>query len=542
MVNGSGSIRSVPIKKQRLLGSDETALHDCFLSTDLEPVTARDWWNSSVLPVPFPDRQGDRINWIRDRQPTRPMVGDDTMIVGVLYTFDASILKMNIFFPPLYPQESRRASITIKTIDNVNSTGATAECNIREHIWYFPIRIAELTTNHDYEYQVQYAPDPTNHPRRVYIYKGRIPKQKSYPRIAGLGCFGADDSKEKNEFVQAMLDSKPDLVVLQGDQTYMDNIGYGFLELIYTINNITRNVPTLVQMDDHDYHEPNLWGAGYGKQTSGKGFHRPVCLINALQELYLSHMPETAATNKTLDNGIDIYYTSYRYGATEFAVLESRKFKSQWPGSLLGSDQEAWLKGWCARENRALRLVLTQTPFAALATNATRLSSPFGIGPTYKSTDSNGFPFSGRQRFMEIAKGCAPLVLSGDQHLGAAVTYDDFGVSECASPAAINDVFWRFNFDMAGRNETRLDAWGNQYRMLYAWNAKRSVYQTYKSPYKTRYASASVKAARADGFLVVKLDGKSATCEMHSYRESHKVVLSATLPTRKTGLLKKRRD
>ncbi|GKZ00755.1 hypothetical protein MPSEU_001027300 [Mayamaea pseudoterrestris] len=539
--HGRGHVRAIQSDFSHL-GTDE-ALHECYQSTDLEPVTSREWRDTSVLPKPFPDSSGNRIDWIRSRSPMQPIAGDDTIIAGVLYTLDATTLKMNIFFAPLYPMESRRAIVYIKADDSVNAidwVGAVAECTIREHLWYCPIRVAGLDVSHDYSYQVQYYPDPTNHPRSVFLYAGSILKQKTYPRIAAISCFGPDDTKDKVALVQSVLDTKPDLLILQGDQTYLDNIGYGFLELVYTINKLTKDIPTLVQMDDHDYGEPNLWGAANGGQSSGQGFKKPVCLVNALQALFLSHMPDPISLKKTLDNGIDIYYTNYKYGAMDFAVLESRKFKSELVnGSLLGADQETWLRDWCSPVNdQALRVVLTQTPFAALATNASRLYAPYGLGPTFQSKDSNGFPSAGRERFMDIIKGCSPLVLSGDQHLAVAVSYDNYGVSECSSPAAINDIFWRTNFNTSElkRNVSQSDAWGNQYRLLNVWNVNETIYRTFDMPSKTAFASPSDKEARADGFLVVDFDGQSATCGMHSYHREHNLVWSVKVPAYPTGI------
>jgi hypothetical protein len=66
-------------------------------------------------------------------------------------------------------------------------------------------------------------------------------------------------------------------------------------------------------MDDHDYGEGNLRGAGYSSvDTSGAGFSKSVCLINALQEMCLAHNPDRVNPG-TLENGIDIYYSNYHY-------------------------------------------------------------------------------------------------------------------------------------------------------------------------------------------------------------------------------------
>jgi hypothetical protein len=258
-----------------------------------------------------------------------------------------------------------------------------------------------------------------------------------------MGCFGPDSSWEKPELLAAVLDQQPDLLILQGDQVYaVDNLAYGFLELVYSINNLTRRVPTLVQMDDHDYGLPNLWGAGTTDEDSGSGFGtKPACIINGLQDMALSHLPDPAIGG-TLENGIDIKYTSYVYGDVDFAILEARKFKNFRVGSLLGSEQEEWLREWCNQNEDLVKVVLAQTPFASLATNETNFDMGGRLASANGLPDSNGSPPEGRRRFMEIAQNCTSLVLSGDQHLGIAVTYEDYGVSECASPAVVNDVLY----------------------------------------------------------------------------------------------------
>jgi phosphodiesterase/alkaline phosphatase D-like protein len=198
------------------------------------------------------------------------------------------------------------------------------------------------------------------------------------------------------------------LLVLQGDQTYFhDNLGFGFFHLVYMISEITRSVPTIVQMDDHDYGEPNLWGAdGSPEEDSGAGFTKPVCLINEIQALCMGHNPDPA-TKETLQNGIGIYYTNYIYGPRlDFAILEARKFKNLKGGdSLLGDEQEEWLQDWCDNDRNRIKVVLTQTPFAMLSTHSTR-GEQWGGGMyeiTTPDEDANGGPVEGRRR---AVSGC----------------------------------------------------------------------------------------------------------------------------------------
>jgi PhoD-like phosphatase len=413
----------------------------CFRNySELESLTGREWYNETL------DSKAYRHGWWRSRRPFEPILGESTLIAGVVYTHSKSTLKMTVLFPPLYPEESRNATLVVSRSKNRRRhlQSFPVPCDIKETTWHCTFRIDQLPTTRSYSFRVIYKPNQSTFPDLEYEYWGRIPAQVSFPKIAAMGCFGPDSTWEKPELLAAVLSEKPDLLVLQGDQTYgMDNLAYGFLELVHSIHNITRRLPTVVQMDDHDYGLPNLFGALNGDEESGSGFGtRPACVINGLQDMAMSHLPDRA-TNATLENGIDIRYTNYVYGDVDFAILEARKFKNYKEGtSLLGSDQEDWLRGWCDNTEGGLKVVLAQTPFASLATNETDYYRGEKIAPSGPLPDSNGNPPEGRRRFMEIARNCTSLVLAGDQHLGIAVTYEDYGVSECTSPAVVNDILY----------------------------------------------------------------------------------------------------
>jgi hypothetical protein len=490
-------------------------------SCSYEPLTrAVDWFNNTEQLDP------DRHRWFYERQPFGPIVDDTNIIAGVLFTYSKEILKMSVLFPPLYPQESRTCLVTFTSRSDA-TIQYQQSCTVQDDTWHCPVRIDPLPTD-DYRYVVEYRPDAT-FLDLVYRYEGLVQAPHGYPRVAALGCFGFDVTMHKYELLQALHMERPDLLVLQGDQTYAKTLAYGFLELVYSMHELTRNTPTIVQMDDHDYGEPNLWGAGESDEESGSGFSKPVCWINALQQQSMSHNPDPATT-ETLENGITIHYTAYEYDQVEFAVLETRKFKNVFDGdSLLGHDQEAWLTGWCMDNQDRVKVILSQTPFASLGTNATILYKPYGIDAIVGgSTDSNGYPVSGRNRFMDIIHGCSNLILSGDQHLGIAVTYDDYNVTDCASPAAINTVYWRLNLNEPGG--TYLDGFGHEYRLLHAWNVAEDLWSL-PNPYSTMTSdNTTVLAERADGFMMVDLNGATATCAMHGYRNGPSQVWSATVP------------
>jgi hypothetical protein len=111
--------------------------------------------------------------------------------------------------------------------------------------------------------------------------------------------------------------------------------------------------------------------------------------------------------------------------------------------------------------------------------------------------------------------GCTNLIISGDQHLGIGATYDALGITECASPAAINSQFWRANYNAVGDQHT--DQSGYPYTLNAVWNVASNLTLT-DTPSGTVSKSDAIKHERADGFLRVDISNMMATCAAHSYR------------------------
>ena len=125
---------------------------------------------------------------------------------------------------------------------------------------------------------------------------------------------------------------------------------------------------------------------------------------------------------------------------------------------------------------------------------------------------------------MGIIEGCSSLILSGDQHLGIAVAYENkYGnVMECASPAVINDVWWRANLNEPG--VMTKDGFGHPYRVLAAWNVDKKHWNTTNPNISSKTIQGSDRSSLAEGFLMVDLDGHEATCEMHGYRSGTEII------------------
>jgi hypothetical protein len=131
---------------------------------------------------------------------------------------------------------------------------------------------------------------------------------------------------------------------------------------------------------------------------------------------------------------------------------------------------------------------------------------------------------------MEILKGCSNLVLSGDQHIGVVVSYDEYEITDCASPAALNTVWWRLNENEVGASH--VDLHGNQYTLHGVWNVDPELAKNASSPHSTINQSATVKQKRADGFLMVVIDGNHATCSARSYQKEDAAIWSHTATIR----------
>ena len=172
---------------------------------DVESLTARQWWlNPRAV-------NKERNAWFRNRLVHDPIVGEDTIVAGVLYTFSKSTLKMTIFFPPLYPAESRTATLIVT--GQSSGTSREATCIIKEHTWNCLARLVNLSHQQTYSFEVIYHPYPNNESDLIYTYNGIVPQQVDYPRIAAMGCFGKDNTKDKSELVNAVASESADILV-----------------------------------------------------------------------------------------------------------------------------------------------------------------------------------------------------------------------------------------------------------------------------------------------------------------------------------------
>ena len=260
----------------------------------------------------------------------------------------------------------------------------------------------------------------------------------------------------------------PDMLFFAGDQLYERFGGHGiqraplpaatldYLRKWYlfgwTWRGLLRDRPTVVIPDDHDVFQGNLYGMGGAATPAGKmfdygGYVMSPRWVNMVQRTQTGHLPDAVDPART-DSGIGVYFTAMHYAGLRFAILEDRKFKTgrgyfkdsrgidrPWremsaaeldpPGtSLLGDRQLVFLRDWAGSAGReaggaAFDVVLTQTMFASVHTHS---------GPMLKfnagyDLDTNGWPRSGRDAALRAMAPARPVLICGDQHLGALVRH-----------------------------------------------------------------------------------------------------------------------
>ena len=236
---------------------------------------------------------------------------------------------------------------------------------------------------------------------------------------------------------------RPDLLLFTGDQIYegvptmpefeasgtplFEDYIYKWMVFLRAFGSITRTVPAVTMPDDHDVFLGNFWGWS-GNPPPGKpgkpgykkdhGWPFAPAFYNLVVETQSGHLPVPLGAPAT-PQGLNSYGTVMDFGGTSFAIVEGRSHKSpplkkfrDHPenASLLGADQEAWLKTWPERlKDDTPRFVITQTYFVNAMTDSE--------GNVYAdATDSDGWPKPARDRAVKLFRDAGAVLLAGDIH------------------------------------------------------------------------------------------------------------------------------
>ncbi|MBA3524296.1 MAG: hypothetical protein H0T85_07050 [Geodermatophilaceae bacterium] len=262
---------------------------------------------------------------------------------------------------------------------------------------------------------------------------------------------------------------------------------YRYLQWLWAVREITRNVASLVLVDDHDVFQGNIWGEGGlpaagGNQYLG-GYVNSPDWVNLVQRVQCGHNPDPVDP-EPVAQGITVYFTRFDYGGVTFALLEDRKFKTSPDGipgvpvsdyQFLGPRQEAMLDSLSGSTNPVV--VVTQTMFACVETDRD--------GVVAGTEDSGGWPKPGRDRALSSIKAAGGVLLSGDTHLAALVRHGiddavDGPVQFCGPAVSASYQRWFQPADplpdptaepFTGRAVNGL---GNDYRVLAVANPRRT--------------------------------------------------------------------
>lgn len=300
------------------------------------------------------------------------------------------------------------------------------------------------------------------------------PRNKNTFQLAVLSCM--KDGAFPNQYLeQNLLAQDPELLFFAGDQLYEGNGGYGIVRA-YELEDVARaslnylqkywifgwsfrqamkDRPSIVIPDDHDVYHGNIWGLGGapvpegGSRNSEGGYEMHPEWVRMVERTQVSNLPDPYDPTPVLQ-GIGVYYTDLNYGGISMAILEDRKFKSgpsqavdakthlgrvdhvrdpeldpkvlDKPGlELLGERQEKFLLNWAGDfRDASMKAILSQSPFGALATH-------HGGGADKNlliaDLDSNGWPQSGRNRAIDLARKAHAVMIHGDQHLATVVQH-----------------------------------------------------------------------------------------------------------------------
>lgn len=472
-------------------------------------------------------------------------------IAGTLFSVSGSTLKVTAQLLPLGPTDPRDVRLEVRSGRGPWRLAARAPVTTG---YAAQLRVDRWDTSHEWEYRVIYESSPRAE------YRGTVPAE---PRdrplvIATINCLTAthrslDSSSngaaklpgehllglhtERNlyfphaELAGHIASHEPDVLVVLGDQLYQNkptavdpsrapelDFFYKYLLWLWSFGDLTRRIPSVVMVDDHDVFQGNIWGhagapAPGGDQNKG-GYVNDAAWVNMLQRVECGHDPDPYDPTP-VEQGIEVYYGAFAYGGVSFAFLEDRKFKNTDADNdpvdgkleLLGERQEAFLAAWRSMHPGLPKILLTQTTFACFQTDEN--------GDPTQDFDSNGWPKTGRDAALRLIKDAGAVILSGDQHLGALIRHgiDDAadGPLQFASPAG-GTSFQRW-FEPAqplangtGHPNTGdfVDGFGNRLRALAVANPK-VTFAKYRTGYPTGQGLGD-RSLKSEGYGIARVD------------------------------------
>lgn len=452
------------------------------------------------------ERGGAFRFWFRDLRVSGSRVDEHPErrfgpILFALHTLDRGVLKLTAQLAPL---DEPGATLVLETKDEGGRWNRVAEATVDGLSRTAAFRVPDWDDTRDTPYRVR-----LRHREGTDEWGGTIRKDpRAKPSIVVAAFTGNNDLGFPHADVTANVARfSPDLLFFTGDNIYERVADYGIetgpletatLDYLrkwflfgWEYGEITRDVPAICLVDDHDVYQGNIWGAGgrhaepFGKPGQDKGgYTMPAAWVNMVQRTQTSHLPDPPDPTP-VEQGIGVYYAHLLYGGLSVAILEDRKWKSapavvlpgagivngwaQNPGydaardgdvagaELLGARQERFLDEWTADWSGGawMKVVVSQTLFANVATlpppaDTDDVTPRLGVMKPGEYAegevevadhDSNGWPRSARNRAIASMRRGLAVHIAGDQHLGSTIQYgldewNDAGWALCVPSVA----------------------------------------------------------------------------------------------------------
>jgi len=386
------------------------------------------------------------------------------------------VLKLSALTAPLGREDEREVGLELQ---RGGEWTPLARATLDPEAWTATFRVPRWDATREARFRIVYDERHRDGSRTAWSRTGTI---RADPvgrplRLAALTCQNAY-AFPYAPVAENLLGLDPDMLFFSGDQIYEDHGGYGlirepadaailnYLRKFYmfgwAFGDAMRDRPTLCLPDDHDVFQGNLWGEGGAAMPGGAsdssagGYREPPAMVNVVHRTTTAHHPDPFDPTPGAQ-GISVYFGDMVWGGVGFAILADRQFKSgpqrvstgagradhvedpdfdtsslDRPGlSLLGERQHAFLRRWVVDwRGHALKVVLSQTPFAGVATHHGEYD-----GYLKADLDCGGWPQSARDEALRILREAMPLHVNGDQHLAALVQH---GIEEQ------RDASWSF--------------------------------------------------------------------------------------------------
>jgi hypothetical protein len=489
----------------------------------------RNWSASGTLLAHRPDQTFGPILWTQ-------------------YTASRAVLKLTALFPPMGTGDSQQAFLELQRQGKWRRAAAAPIDPMSRTATF---RVEKWSASETVPYRVVYRWQ-----NKLHEWAGLVRAEPSSGTLK-LGVFSCDNGYAfpLPRLTANVKVQDPDLLFFAGDQIYENYGGFGFsrepaslamLDYLrkfwqfgWTWRELLRDRPAVVIPDDHDVFQGNIWGQGGRKIPPGRekgfvygGYVEPPEWVNAVQRTQCAHLPDPVDP-APVEQGIAVYFTELAYGGVSFAIIEDRKFKTgpesafpkgppndvaalDAPGTeMLGPRQELFLRRWASDSQAVLKVVLSQTILCKVTTHAGA-----NLSPNVRDLDSGAWPQSGRRRALLAIRDADPLMIHGDQHLGALVRHgiDDWedGPLAFMVPGTANGFPRAWWPEVEKPDGRYFDSFGNRMTVLGIANPERGSNQLPRA----RTHPETLAHRKGSGYGIVRFDlaARTAVFEMWRYQ------------------------